>query len=129
MSLQERLQAELKIEPTLQDVIDAGQFPTPAEYEKMIWMLQWCQDNFLMPAIELIEADLKGLLEDEDFHAKLRWEIAHTETYGLVDDNGNDVETPLGELFEPDDLIEKIKPLVAAAIERYCRKDSDSAHP
>jgi hypothetical protein len=32
-------------EPTLQDVIDAGQFPTPAEYEKMIWMLRWYKES------------------------------------------------------------------------------------
>jgi hypothetical protein len=34
-------------DPTLQDVIEAGIFPTPGEYEKMIWMLNWYRDQLI----------------------------------------------------------------------------------
>jgi hypothetical protein len=48
-------------EPTFQDVIDAGQFPTPEEYQKMVWMLRWCKSNVNNDTLANIEADLKGL--------------------------------------------------------------------
>lgn len=40
-----RIEATNIPEPTLQEVIDAGVFPTPEEYKKMIWVLRWYKDR------------------------------------------------------------------------------------
>jgi hypothetical protein len=47
-----------------------------------------------------------------DDYMKLRQLIARFKIFGLVDDAGEDVETALGDLFEPTDLIAEIRQFV-----------------
>ena len=42
--------------------------------------------------------------------------IAEFKTYGLTDDQGEDVQTKLGDLFLPEELYEVLEPLIQALI-------------
>jgi hypothetical protein len=55
-------------EPTLQEVIAAGVFPTPEEYEKMIWMLNWCKDKYRRYSHRQTEQVLERLLSESNTH-------------------------------------------------------------
>lgn len=56
--------------------------------------------------------------ELEDLEKALEKAINEFETFGLVDELGNDVETSLGELFEGEDLVNTLKPIFAKYIQR-----------